>query len=372
MVYDFLIIGGGISGAAAAYELSACGSTVILEAESRPGYHSTGRSAALYTPNYGPELVQRLSRLSYEFLRSPPTGFTEHPLLSPRGMLTIAPAGEEQTLASLIQSGGAELEALNSDQTLSLVPFLRPERVIGSAYEAGVQDIDVDALHQGFLRGCRQRGADIVCDSRVVGLCKSAAGWRATLTERTIEARVVVNAAGAWADVVGRMAGANPIGLVPKRRTAMLVDAPVNMDLRGMPAMDFIGVDNYIKPDADRLMISPGDESPVEPHDVQAEDLDIATLVDWLETETQLSVERTPHSWAGLRSFVADGTPVVGFDPALDGFFWLAGQGGYGIMLSSALARASAKLITEGTLPDDFIQVGIEESLLSAARLGLK
>ncbi len=366
---DYLIIGAGISGAAAAYELAPHGSVVLVEAEASAGFHSTGRSAALYTPNYGSELVCKINRLSHEFLRSPPEGFCAQPLLSPRGMLSVASQGQEEQLATLLAEGGDDVERLDTSQTLSLVPFLRKERVIGAAYEAAVADMDVDALHQGFLKGMRQRGGELLLDRKVVSLVRMENDWQVDLGERQLQARVVVNAAGAWADEVAELAGISRIGLEPRRRTAILVDPPAGVSLSQVPAMDFMGVENYIKPDAGQLMVSPGDATPVEPQDIQPDDMDVAVLVDWLENETQLEVRRLNHQWAGLRSFVADGSPVVGFDESAEGFFWLAGQGGYGIMMSSALARASASLITRNVLPQDFIDAGVSESDLSARRL---
>lgn len=366
---DYLIIGAGISGAAAAYELAPHGKVVLVEAEASAGFHSTGRSAALYTPNYGSTLVRKLNRLSHEFLLSPPDGFCAQPLLNQRGMMSVAAPGQESQLSELIAQGGSDVERLDAEQALAMAPFLRREHLIGAAYEAVVADMDVDALHQGFLRGVRQRGGELLLGSRVVGLQRDAAGWQVDLGERRLHARVVVNAAGAWADQIASMAGVALIDLIPRRRTAILVDPPAGMSLTSVPAVDFMGVDNYIKPDAGQLMVSPGDETPVDPQDIQPDDMDVAVLVDWLENETCVEVRRLNHQWAGLRSFVADGAPVVGFDNAAEGFFWLAAQGGYGIMMSSALARASASLITENALPQDFIDAGVTESDLSAQRL---
>jgi len=366
---DYLIIGAGISGAAAAYELAPHGKVLLVEAEASAGFHSTGRSAALYTPNYGSTLVRKLNRLSHEFLLSPPDGFCAQPLLSQRGMMSVAAPGQESQLSELIAQGGSDVERLDAEQALAMAPFLCREHLIGAAYEAVVADMDVDALHQGFLRGVRQRGGELLLGSRVVGLQRDAAGWQVDLGERRLHARVVVNAAGAWADQIASMAGVALIDLIPRRRTAILVDPPAGMSLTSVPAVDFMGVDNYIKPDAGQLMVSPGDETPVDPQDIQPDDMDVAVLVDWLENETCVEVRRLNHQWAGLRSFVADGAPVVGFDTAAEGFFWLAAQGGYGIMMSSALARASASLITENALPQDFIDAGVTESDLSAQRL---
>lgn len=367
-MYDYLIIGAGVSGAAAAYELSTHGSVALVDAESRAGYHSTGRSAALYTPNYGPELIRKICRLSHDFLQNPPAQFCAQPLLRSRGMMTVVAPGQQEAMNSMLESGGSELEALNVQQTIALAPFLLAEKTLGAVYEAGVADMDVDALHQGFLSGTRQRGGTLFLEHAVTGLHRQADGWEVVLGDRRIQARVVINAAGAWADEIGCMVGAASVGLVPKRRTAILVDPPEGVELASVPAMDFMGMNNYIKPDAGQLMVSPGDETPVEPQDIQTDDMEVAVLVDWLENQTSIEVQRLNHQWAGLRSFVDDGIPVVGFDPIVEGFFWLAGQGGYGIMMSSSLARATAGLITEHQLPFDFIDAGIAERDISPSR----
>ncbi len=367
-MYDYLIIGAGISGAAAAYELSTHGNVAVVDAEARAGYHSTGRSAAMYTPNYGGELVRKICRLSYGFLDSPPEGFCSQPLLQGRGMMTVASPGQEEAMALKLAAGGSEYVAMDADQTIAMAPFLRREKVLGAIYEAGVAGIDVDALHQGFLGGMRRRGGTLLLEHGVTGLHRQANGWEAVLGDRRIQARVVINAAGAWADKVGCMAGAASVGLVPKRRTAILVDPPAGCDLARVPAIDFMGINNYIIPNAGQLMVSPGDETPVEPQDIQTDDMEVAVLVDWLENQTSIEVRRLNHQWA--RSFVDDGVPVVGFDPVVEDFFWLAGQGGYGIMMSSCLARAAAGLITEQQLPRDFLDAGIGEWEISPARTG--
>lgn len=369
MNYDFLIIGGGISGAAAGYELALHGKVAIIEAETHAGYHSTGRSAALYTPNYGPDLVRAISQISLPFLQQPPSGFTEHSLLSPRGMLTVLPTDTEHTQQTLLDRTGANFIGLTQEQTLNMVPFLRANRVGGAIYEEGVLDMDVGSLHQGYLRGFKQRGGTLLTNTRVTSIVRNSSHWEIASDHAQYHGRVLVNAAGAWADEVGVMAAASTIGLEPKRRTAILIDMPDNVGNGLIPAMDFHRIDNYIKPESGKLMVSPGDETPVKAQDIQPEEMDIAVLVDWLEKETTIDVTRIEHSWAGLRNFVADGTPVVGYDNAIEDFFWLAGQGGYGIMMSAPLARASAAILTKNQLPKDFVDVGIDKYQLSVKRL---
>jgi D-arginine dehydrogenase len=252
---------------------------------------------------------------------------------------------------------------------VGLAPLLRADRVAAAAYERGVMDIDVSALHQGYLRGFKQRGGSLVSGKRIGKLEHQGGLWHAAANDATFSARVVINAGGAWADQIGALAGAAGIGLVATRRTAITLDVPPDLDISAMPAVDYAGSDAYFKPDAGRLLASPGDRTAIEPQDVQPDEFDIAVLVDWLEHETTLSVRRIASSWAGLRCFVADEAPVVGFDPVLPNFFWLAGQGGYGIMMAPALGRATAGLVLSGALPPSIKDTGIEERDLSPARL---
>lgn len=372
MIYDFLVIGGGISGASAAFELASHGDVLLLEAEKSPGYHSTGRSAALFTRNYGGPLVRRINGASAAFFKSPPSGFCDAPLLTPRGSLTVAAPGDEHALQPLLDASepGEEVVQVSVQEVLEKVPFLRPDRVASAAYEANVTDIDVAGLHQGYLRGLKVRSGVVMTGQRVSALSRSVDHWTVKTPSESFEAKIVINAAGAWADQVAQLAGARPIGLVAKRRTAIIIDAPAGTDIPALPAVDFAGSDIYLKPDAGRLMASPGDATPTEPQDVQPDEMDIAILADWLQRETLIPVERIAHSWAGLRNFVADEEPVVGFDQQLEGFFWLAGQGGYGIMMAPALAQHTAHLCTTGRPSTALRDVGIQTEELSPQRLG--
>lgn len=371
MIYDFIVIGGGISGASAAEALSAHGRVVLLEAESTPGYHSTGRSAALFTPHYGGAAVRSVTAISRSFFETPPEDFTDKPLLSPRGALTIAGPGLEGALADCLalSTVADPVRPISVAEAHELAPYMKSGRIAAAAFEPGVTDIDVAALHQGFLRSLRKQGGEIRLSFRVESLARSDGVWTARSGQQAVSAPVLVNAAGAWADQIGRLSGALPIGLVPKRRTAILVDMPDNIDASRGPAADFAGKTAYIKPETGRLMVSPGDETPVEPQDIQTDDFEIAVLVDWLEQETTLQIRRIGHNWAGLRSFVADGAPVVGFDAEAPGFFWLAGQGGYGIMMAPALAHLSQALITESGCPPEFALAGLKIDDLAPSRL---
>lgn len=370
MQYDFLVVGAGISGTAAAYELALYGSVLLLEAETSPGYHSTGRSAALFTPHQGTPLVQAINRASAAFFATPPQGFTDQPLLSPRGGLTIAEPGQEQRLAALLalSAPGREVHEISAAAAVAMAPLLRPERIGAAVHEPGVADIDVAALHQGYLRGLKQRGGTIVCSERISALSHQHGRWTAQTPGASFQARIVVNAAGAWADHVAALAGAHPIGLAPKRRTAIIVDGLPGIDTRAMPSVDFTATDAYFKPDGVRIMASLGDQDAVEAQDIQPDEWEVALLADWLQRETRLKVQRIGHSWAGLRSFVADENPVVGYDDVVPDFFWLAAQGGYGIMMAPMLGRAVAAQILYKDFPDELTLQGVAATDLLESR----
>jgi len=363
---DIIVIGAGMAGAAAAAHLAVHGSVVLLEREAQPGYHSTGRSAALFTETYGNLTVRKLTRASREFYLAWADGFAEHPILSPRGALLYAPPEQMPAL----DAAWAEMSPL--DPTIRwlddaaarvLVPVLRPERVQAAILEPNAMDIDVHTLHQGYLRWFRRRGGRIETDAPVTALAREGGVWVATTPSEAFAAPVVVDAAGAWADEVAGLAGLPPVGLQPKRRTAMIVPAPAGLDIGHWPMVIDAEETGYFKPDAGKLLISPADETPVPPCDVQPEELDVAIAVDRLMRATTITVDRVERKWAGLRSFVADHTPVNGFDPLADGFFWLAGQGGYGIMTAEGMAKTAAALIAGGTPPD-----GISADRLGPAR----
>jgi D-arginine dehydrogenase len=351
---DFLVIGAGMAGASAAYELSAVGDTVVLEREERPGVHATGRSAALFSETYGNATVRALTRAGRAFLTAPPQGFAEAPLLRPRGALFIASEAELprlEALAATERDTGAFVE-LSGEAVRARVPILRPEASVAGVYEAGAMDIDVDALHQGFLRGLRRRGGRLVTDAGVVGLKHERGVWIAKTAAGEFAAPIVINAAGAWADPVAGLAGLAAIGLAPKRRTAALIAGP-DTDFSAWPLVIEAAERFYFKPDAGRLLISPADETDTEPCDAQPDDLDIAIAADRIEQATTLVIRRISHRWAGLRTFAPDRTPVCGFDPRADGFFWLAGQGGYGIQTAAALAKRTARLVNGAPAADE-------------------
>ena len=365
------MIGAGIAGAAAAYFLGASARVVLLEQEAQPGYHSTGRSAALFTETYGVASTRALTAASRSFLEAPPAGFCEHPLLTPRGVLLIGAESDRAAMESQIaavQSHAPGVRALTPSEALSLVPAIRPAAVACAMLEPHAMDIDTHALHAGYLRGARAHGIPIVCDAPVEAIARAGAVWRLSTRAGLFEAPVVVNAAGAWADDIARLAGVAPLGLVPKRRTAITIDGPAGTDASAWPmVMDFHET-FYFKPDAGRLLLSPADETPSIPCDAQPDELDVAIAIDRLERATTLAVRRIIAKWAGLRVFAPDKALVAGFDPRGEGFCWLAGQGGYGIQTSAAMARIAAGLIVDGALPADIARFGLTADVLSPAR----
>ena len=371
MIYDYLVIGAGISGTAAAFELSAHGTVVVIEAESMPGYHSTGRSAALYEPNYGNAVVRRITQASKSFLLNPPSKFCHVPLLTPRGLLTVAMPGDTEKLKPILEQSepAATIESLTAAEACELAPLLDPKQVESATFEVDVADIEVATLHQGYLGSLKRAGGNVLCSMRVEHILRKDGAWQVSGNGQTIQGKTLINAAGAWADQIAMMVGAAPTQLVAKRRTAIIVDLPQHIATsRHLPAIDFADCNNYIKPEVGKIMVSPGDETPIEPQDAWPEDLDIAILVDWLESRTQINVQQVEHSWAGLRTFAPDDIPIVGYDSKVEDFFWLAGQGGYGIMMSPALGVTTASIITTGKLSTEMLSMGVEAKDISPSR----
>ncbi|MBC9251988.1 FAD-dependent oxidoreductase [Pseudomonas alcaligenes] len=370
---EYLIIGAGIAGASTGYFLAGHGKTILLERESQPGYHSTGRSAALYTLAYGTPQVRALTAASRAFFDAPPAGFSEHPLLSPRGEMVVDFSGDAEELQRQFDSGKAsvaDMRLLSADEACALVPVLRRDKVHGAMLDPSAADIDTDALHQGFLRGIRQQGGEIHCSSEVSSIGKVEGGWQVRCGQQLYRCRVLVNAAGGWCDEIAKLAGVAPIGLIPKRRAAFTFLPPEGMDSHAWPCLVDLHEAFYFKPDAGQLLGSPANADPVEPHDVQPEELDIAMGIYQIEEHTSLSIRRPAHTWAGLRSFVADGDLVGGYDPHAEGFFWVAAQGGYGIQTSAAMGEACAALIRQQPLPERFAAFGLTAAMLSPSRLG--
>lgn len=371
--HDIIVIGAGMAGASVAAELASARRVLLLEAESRPGYHTTGRSAALFTVAYGPPVIRALSRASLPFYRNPESPFISHPLLKPRSVLFIARADQAGALTVLADELGDAVRPVDAETARTMMPLLRAGHVADALLDETAADIDVDALHQHYLKTLTARGGIVRTDSAVVGLGRAGNDWLVETRNGGFRAPTVINAAGAWADEIAAMAGVSRVGLVPKRRTALLIDPPecATPDHPGVwPAVVDVDEQFYIKPDAGKLLISPADETPSLPCDAQPEEIDVAICIDRIETAFDISVRRIEHKWAGLRSFVVDKAPVAGYAPDAPGFFWLAGQGGYGIQSAPALSRAAAALVLGRELPDDIAAEGVEPWMLGAERLG--
>jgi D-arginine dehydrogenase len=352
--YDVAVIGAGIAGAGVAWELADRRRVVIVEGEERPGYHTTGRSAAVYLKGYGNDVIRDLTAASEAFFEAPPDGFASTALVRPRGALTLVRADQRERLEptlSRLRRHVPSARRLDADQLLGMVPALNPDYAVAAIYDPGARDMDVDALFQAYLRGYRGRGGELFIAAPVRRLERADGIWRLTAGNRTLQASIVVNAAGAWADTIAGLAGLQPIGLVPKRRTALIVAGPAGYDVGGWPVVDDIDEQFYFRPEAGKLLCSPADETPSGPCDARPEELDIAIAIDRIERALPLNVRRVEHSWAGLRTFATDKTPVVGFDPRAPGFFWLAGQGGYGIQTSPAMALLASTLIKGEAAP---------------------
>ena len=371
---DVLVIGAGIAGASAAYELAPYARVVLLERERQPGYHATGRSAAVFAPAYGNRVIRALTQASHRFYHKQMEGLAEHAVLAPRGALFIGRADQIPALDRLLAETAPEvqgLERLDRAALLARLPALRPDYVAAGIYDPGVMDLDVAAIHQAYLKGLRARGGQLITDAEVVRIATDFAPWRVETRAGPFEAAVLVDAAGAWADQLAGLAGVAPIGLVARRRTAFLFEPSAPVD-RAWPAVIDAEEQFYFKPESGLLLGSPADATPMPPADVQPEELDIALAVDRIERATRLRVLRVPRRWAGLRTFAPDQTPVVGMEEAVPGFFWLAGQGGYGIQTAPALARAAASLLVDGVLPDDLLRQGIVAEHLLPLRFRLR
>jgi D-arginine dehydrogenase len=345
MVFDVVVIGAGMAGASIAAFLSERCRVALIEAEEQPGYHTTGRSAALWTANYGPPDVRLLTRLSREFFETPPNGFATIPLLRQRRVLFLATAAQQPELDQTLAEG-VGLRRITVAEATAMLPALRDGYTFAAAVEDDAFDMDVNAIHQGFLKQLRLEEGELALRNRAGRITREAGVWHVeTSSGAVFEAPTIVNAAGAWGDEVAELAGVSPIGLTPKRRTAAIVD-PSPWDAEHWPMVLDAGENWYARPEArTRLMVSPADETPVHPHDVRPEEIDIATGIDRMQQALDITVRRVEHSWAGLRTFTPDGSLAFGWDNDVGGFFWCVGQGGYGIQTAPAAGRLAADLV---------------------------
>ncbi|MGF1665541.1 MAG: NAD(P)/FAD-dependent oxidoreductase [Acidimicrobiia bacterium] len=368
--FDVIVIGGGIAGVSVGHFLTEQRRSVLLvEAEAALAHHTTGRSAALYFENYGHMSIRSLSKASRRFFESPPAALADGPFLSPRGALTIARPEQSEHFEQVVADGaatGTTVHRLSPAEAGGIVPALRTERLVGALWEPGAADMDVAAIHQAFVRGMRRNDGEIRTASPVTALQRTGRGWVVTTPGFTAECAVVVNAAGAWCDMVAALADIAPVGLVPKRRTAFMV--PGTESWSGWPLVVDVDHDFYFKPDGVQLLCSLADETPSDPCDARPEELDIALAIDRINDATTLGIRSVRSSWAGLRSFVPDGSMVIGFDPDAPGFFWLTGQGGTGIQTAPGAGTLAAGLICNGAVPSELGEFGVDAGLLAVRR----
>ncbi len=370
--FDVAIVGAGIAGASFAHALASHAKVLLLERETQPGMHSTGRSAAMFMESYGPPQVRALTRASRAFYEAPSAGFADAPILSPRGALYAAWQGHEAALDELhatLDATGSVVSRIDADECLRRAPVLRAEGLLGGVFEVDAMDIDVHVLHQGFLRGAKRAGATVWTDAELAQADNANGTWQVALADgRRVSARTLLNAAGAWADTVAQRCGAVPLGIQPKRRSAFTFAAPQGHDIRPWPTVCNVQETWYIKPDAGQLLGSPANADPVPAHDVVPEELDIATGIAAIEGDTTLTIRRPTRTWAGLRSFAPDGELVIGWDARRPAFFWLAGQGGYGIQSAPGAAQLAAALWLGAPLPEALRAQNVQVHALDSAR----
>jgi D-arginine dehydrogenase len=359
MIYDIAIIGAGIAGASLAAELGAHASVLLLEMEDAPGYHTTGRSAAFWSETYGGPAITPLTTASGDWLRA-------HGLLAGHGEVHIGRAEDEAAMAAFEQqyTGDSGVTFVRLDPR-TLVPGLRQDWCLGLA-EPSCADIDVGGLHGHYLSAVRKSGAPIICRAEVESAARDTQGWSISTRAGTYQARILVNAAGAWADVLAQRSGVRPVGITPLRRTMVQLRMAEPLPEK-LPIIVDINGQFYFKPEGqDRLWLSPHDEIPSSPCDAAPEELDIAIAIDRFESVVDWKIAVVERRWAGLRSFAPDRLPVFGFDPRVGDFFWFAGQGGFGIQTAPAAAKLGAAVLL-GHAPDPMV-ASIDARRFSPAR----
>jgi D-arginine dehydrogenase len=372
--FDIVIVGAGIAGSSAAAELAENANVLLLDMEEQPGFHATGRSAAFFAPSYGNAIVRGITAASEHFYRKPPKDFTSIALIHSRDAVFIA---REDQLAQL-QEMRKEIPLLNSlcaSEACVDVPILDCEYVAAGLRDESGGDLDVDAILQGYLRLFKRRGGQLMCKQKVKALHFSGGTWTLQTQDQSVSAPILVNAAGAWADAVAGLAGVTKLGLQPMKRTAVLIDpnqsndSSPNIDISNWPLVVDVDEQFYFKPEAGLILVSPADETPCDPCDAQPDEIDIAIAIDRFEKATSLNIKHVNHSWSGLRTFAADRNFVVGFDLELENFFWLAGQGGYGVQTAPGLAQLTNAIITGAKLTKEFSPVLEYRNEVSPERL---
>ena len=367
---DALVVGGGIAGASVAYALSEHMKVLLAEQEPTLAYHTTGRSAAQYFENYGAEGTRSLTKASRSFFEHPPMDLVDWPLMTPRGALIVGREDQRDAIDAAAALGNAtnpQIHPVGADEVVAMVPVLRLPHAVAGVWEPGAAELDVAALHQAFIRGAKRNGTQIRTSSPATRFTKRNDQWVVTVGDEEVRARVIMNTAGAWGDIVAARAGVQPIGLSPRRRTVFM--SPGIEDSRYWPLVINVGDEYYFKPDGEQILCSLSDESPSEPCDARPVDLDIALAIERINEATTLNIRSVRSSWAGLRTFAGDREMVIGFDPDVEGFFWLVGQGGTGIQTSPAAAALAAGLIVEGAVPERLLDFGVDASLMDPGRL---
>ncbi|MBX3561432.1 MAG: FAD-binding oxidoreductase [Sphingomonas sp.] len=372
---DFLIVGGGVAGLSMGAALAGRWRVTVLEAEDALGYHSSGRSVSFSHYGIGDATVRGLTLASRPFYETPPEGFATAPLAARATALYFAHAGDVARLDAL-GAGMARftdaIRAVDPVEIARLCPIVRTGEggAVAALFDPTGLKLDADALLQSCVRALRGAGGAVLTEQRVVAIERRGELWAAhTEAGETFAAPILVNAAGAWADRIAALAGVAPLGLTPKRRTVIVVAPPADADIARWPFVHSAASDFYMLPEAGRLLVSPADEVDDEPCDAGPDDYDIALAADRLEHYTTLSVRRIAHRWAGLRTFTVDRVPTAGFAPDAPGFFWLAGQGGYGLQTAPAMAGAAAALATGGDWPETLAEVGVAPADIRPERL---
>jgi D-arginine dehydrogenase len=355
---DFLVVGAGIAGASIAAHLAETHRVVLVDMEERAGFHTTARSAASYEPNYGPAPVLAFTRASKSFFDSPPQGFADARLMVQRGTLLFEAEGQAEDTAELL-SFAVGLDEISEDEARQRFPILRAGYAKRCFMDAQTADLDVDLLHRGYLKLFKARGGTLLLQSPLTSAERVASRWQARCGTETIAATVIVNTSGAWGDAVAERCGVKPVSLQPKRRSIAVVPVDHANGMNGWPMVIDVAETWYAKPQSGSLLVSSADATPVDAHDAFADDMAIAEGIDRMMQATTLEVERISHSWGGLRTFAPDGNPVIGFDPSTDGFFWLVGQGGYGIQSAPALSATAAAMARGLPVPAHVMEQGL-------------
>jgi len=370
---DFLIVGAGVAGASIAYRLAPNASVMVIDMEDQAGYHTTGRSAAFYAETYGGPLIQPLTSASKGFFHSPPGGFSEAPLISPRGVVHVFRQDQSEEAKALftgLKASLPDLTMLTQAEVLTLMPQLLADNILGGIYDPNCSALDVAALHQGFLKGAKQKGAKVVLGSALTHATFQKGRWAIDTPMGLVRAKIVINAAGAWADKVAEYSGVRPLGLAPLRRTVVTIANPENLIFcKKSPIAMQVGAENYFKPEGHGYLISPGDEVFMPPCDVQPEQEDIALAVYQFEQATGATVKKVEAKWAGLRSFAKDRAPIIGFAADMPSFFWSAGHGGFGIQTAPAWSELAAALVTGQPVPERLLSFNVRAEHYSPARL---